>query len=76
MNICTIVTGSITSATKAQKVLSSSAIKSTIVKLDSSTTHRGCAYGIEIDCNQLSNARYILTNSNIKAVYVSKGVLL
>jgi len=73
MNICTIVTGSVTSAMKAQKVLSAVAIQSTVVKIDSSTTHRGCAYGLEINCNQLSNARTVLTNAKIKSTYISGG---
>ena len=73
MNICTIVTGSITSAMKAQKVLTGSAIQSIVVKLDSSTTKHGCTYGLEINCNQLSNARTVLTNSKIRATYIDGG---
>ena len=73
MNICTIVTGSITSAMKAQKALSTAAIPSSIIKLDSSITHRGCAYGLDVNCNQLSNVQSILTNLKIRATYTSGG---
>ena len=73
MNICTIVTGSITSAMKAQKALNASAIQSNVVKLNSKTTQRGCAYGLEINCSQLSNARMVLTNANIRSTYVDSG---
>lgn len=73
MNICTIVTGSITTAMKAQKALAVSAIQSTVVKLDSSTTNKGCAYGLEVNCNQINNARIVLTNAKIKATYLGGG---
>jgi len=73
MNICTIVTGSITSAMKAQKALAASAIQSTVVKLDSSTTRRGCAYGLEVNCNQISNVHTVLTNAKIKGTYTTGG---
>ena len=46
MNKCTAVIGSMTIALKAQKILHSSSIRSTVVKLDSSATHKGCAYGL------------------------------
>lgn len=73
MNICTIVTGSITSAMKAQKALNASAIQSTVVKLDSKITKHGCAYGLEINCAQQSNARLVLTNAKIKSTFINPG---
>lgn len=66
MNDCTAIIGSMTTALKAQKTLIGASIRSTVVKLDSSVTHRGCAYGLAFDCNQYSNIRYILESSNIR----------
>ena len=65
MNKCTAVIGSMTIALKAQKILNSSSIRSTVVKLDSSATQRGCSYGLEFECNQYSNVRYILEKSHV-----------
>ncbi len=65
MNKCTAVIGSMTIALKAQKTLQTSSIRSTVVKLDSSVTQRGCAYGLEFDCDQCSNIQHILEKSHI-----------
>ena len=62
MNKCTAVIGSMTIALKAQKILYSSSIRSTVVKLDSSATQKGCAYGLEFECNQYSNEHFINFN--------------
>lgn len=55
---------SITLAQKAQKLLSSSAIPSEIIKLDSSQGH-GCSFGIEISCSQKNNADRILSGAGV-----------
>lgn len=74
MNKCTAVIGSMTIALKAQKILHASSIRSTVVKLDSSATQRGCAYGLEFDCNQYSNIRYLLEKSHVNVTrYLTGG---
>ncbi len=73
MHNCTAVIGSLTLALKAQKAMASSAIHATVVKLDSSVTNRGCAYGIEYDCNQDSNVRAIMNSSGIKVARFVRG---
>lgn len=70
---CTAVIGSMTAALKAQKVLGAAAIRATVVKLDSTVTNRGCAYGVEYDCNQSSNVRSILNSAGIKVSRYSEG---
>lgn len=74
MSDCTAVIGSMTTALKAQKALLRASIRSTVVKLDSSVTHKGCAYGIEFDCLQASNVKYTLSNAGIKVLrYLTGG---
>lgn len=71
---CTAVVGSLTIAMKAQKALSAAAIPATVVKLDSSVTKRGCAYGLEYSCNQDGNVHAVMNSSGIKvARYVNGG---
>ena len=77
MSDCTAVIGSMTTALKAQKALLRASIRSTVVKLDSSITSKGCAYGIEFDCVQSSNVRYVLDTSGIKVSrYLTGGVYM
>lgn len=66
MSVCTAVIGSMTTALKARKALLRASIRSTVVKLDSSVTRKGCAYGIEFDCIQTSNVKYTLDSAGIK----------
>ncbi len=66
MSDCTAVIGSMTTALKAQKALLRASIRSTVVKLDSSVTRKGCAYGVEFDCVQTSNVQYTLDTAGIK----------
>lgn len=70
---CTAVIGSVTAAMKAQRALASASIQSTVVKLDASVTARGCAHGIEYDCNQSSNVRAILNSAGIRATRYTDG---
>lgn len=74
MNDCTAVIGSMTTALKAQKTLLKASIPSTVVKLDSSVTRRGCAYGLEFDCVQSANVQHTLSTAGIRASrYLSGG---
>ena len=73
MYYCTAVIGSVTAAMKAQKALASAAIRSTVVKLDSSVTNKGCAYGVEYDCKQSSNVRATLNSAGIRVSRYTDG---
>jgi hypothetical protein len=54
-----------TFATKASHALASAAIRSEVVKLDSSYSGHGCAWGVEFSCAQEKNVRMILENARI-----------
>lgn len=74
MNDCTAVIGSMTTSMRAQRALLKASIRSTVVKLDSSVTRRGCAYGLEFDCIQASNVQHVLSTAGIKVPrYLSGG---
>ena len=62
---CTAYIGSTTLAMKAQRALAANAIASTVTKVNSSKTRRGCAYGVSFDCSQQSNVKAILSKENI-----------
>ena len=62
---CTAYIGSTTLAMKAQRALATQAITSSVVKVNSSKTRRGCAYGVSFDCSQQSNVKAILLRENI-----------
>lgn len=73
MKDCTAIVSSMTSALKAQKALILASIRTTVVKLDSSVTRKGCAYGLEFDCVQQSNVRSVLESSGIKVSRYMNG---
>ena len=63
-----------TAALRAKDALTRGAVFSNIVKLDSSMTKRGCAYGLEIPCSSLGNAKSIFQRERIKIrEYVEEG---
>ena len=64
-SLCRAVTGSMTIALKAQKVLSGYAIRVEVVKISSVNSKRGCAYGIEFPCSILGNVKTILSEARI-----------
>lgn len=64
---CLAVIGSMTQALRAQKVLASAAIRTEVVKADSSHTRRGCAYALSYPCVQDGNVRTILLSAGIRA---------
>jgi hypothetical protein len=63
--ICTATFETMTFATKASHALASAAIRSEVVKLDSSYSGHGCAWGVEFSCAQEKNVRMILENGRI-----------
>lgn len=70
---CTASVGSQTLAMKAQKVLAQAAIRADVVKLDSSRSGHGCAWGVEVSCAQMNNVRTILTGARIPVKFTSDG---
>ncbi len=63
---CTAAMTSLTYAMKAQRVLSAAGLNSDIVKLDSSRTRRGCAYGLQFDCDQNDRVRRALRDGGVR----------
>ena len=64
--VCTLVIGSMTQAMTAQSVLAEAAIRASIVKISSSRTHNGCAYGVDLPCTQMGNAKAILGRAGVR----------
>lgn len=62
---CVAYIGTNTLAMKAQSSLNSAAILSGVVKVNSSKTRRGCAYGVKFDCSQKANVKAILARDGI-----------
>ena len=74
MNRCTAAMSSLTHCMRAQRLLLSEGLESTIVKLDSSLTKKGCAYGIEFSCNLKREVRSILSRANLPvSQYIDAG---
>lgn len=64
--MCIASVKSMTYALKAKRALASYYINSEIIKLDSSITKNGCAYGVKFDCINLYSAENALKSQNIK----------
>ncbi len=62
---CTAAMVSLTYAMKAQRILSGAGLHSDIVKLDSSRTRRGCAYGLQFDCSYNDRVRRVLKDGGV-----------
>lgn len=62
---CTAELGTMTQAMKAQRVLAEAAIPNTVYKMEASSSHRGCSYGIRYACSQEKNIRLILSQARI-----------
>ena len=65
--------GSVTYAMKAQKVLGDAAIPSSVIKLDTSSRHRGCTYGIRFSCQQRNNVQAVLQAAHISVKQWNKN---
>ena len=61
---CVAEIGSLTQAMRAQKILASAVIPTTVLKLESSSRH-GCAYGITFSCEQETNVRHVLDSARM-----------
>ena len=62
---CVAVIGSMSQAMRAQSVLATAAIPSDVTKLEASSLHRGCVFGVRYSCAQENNVRAILASSRI-----------
>ena len=62
--VCTAVTGSMTMALKAQRVLSRATIRANTVKV--SRSEKGCIYGVEFDCALLGNVKMLLNSAGVE----------
>lgn len=62
---CFVELGSVTYAMKAQNALSAAAIPSTVMKSESSSSRRGCTYGLRFSCLQENNVRTVLAAARI-----------
>jgi hypothetical protein len=63
---CVAVIGSMTQAMRAQSILASAAIRTNVIKADSSKTGGGCAYALSYSCEQEDNVRSVLFNAGIR----------
>jgi hypothetical protein len=63
--MCIASVKSMTYALKAKRALASFYINSEVVKLDTSMTKNGCAYGVKFDCINLYAAENALKSHNI-----------
>lgn len=66
MNQCIVTFISQTMAVKAQRLLNSFAIPSSIVNVDSKKSPRGCSYGIKISTYNLKNTETLLGKNGIE----------
>ena len=69
---CVAVIGSVTLAMRAQGVLAKAAIRTEVVKADSSVTGVGCAYALMFPCEMSETIKEILKNAGIRARMVRR----
>lgn len=65
-NKCVVSLGSITVATRAQRVLAGAALYSEIVKLGDDSLGKGCTYGLEFGCSSKTGVKAALENAGIR----------
>ncbi len=63
---CVCVIGSMTQAMRAQSVLAAAAIRTEVVRAESSRTGRGCAYALSYPCIWENDAKRILRDAGIR----------
>ena len=73
MKSCTAAIGSLTLAMKAKSALDEVGLYGKIVKLDPTMTRRGCAYGIEYDCENHKSVRSAFNTAKISVSSYIKG---
>lgn len=65
MATCIYITGSVTQAMKAKRILSEHSIVVNTVKIGSDKSKKGCVHGIESNCQNAANIRNILHSAGI-----------
>ena len=65
MRKCIITTKSQTLAKKAERSLSRTGIDSRVTSVDPSLTERGCGWGLELFCSDVSAAEQVLRRDRI-----------
>lgn len=65
MATCIYITGSITQALKAKKLLADNSIAVNTTKITSEKSKKGCVHGIEFNCNYKANIKRILHGASI-----------
>ena len=63
---CIAEIGSMTQAMKAQRVLSETAIPTTVIKSNSARSSKGCTYGVSFACAQTENVQNALARAGVK----------
>ncbi len=63
---CSAALGSVTQAMKAQTILASAAIPSSVIKYDGNNKGKGCIYGLSFSCSQTDNVRTVLASGGIR----------
>ena len=66
MRESTAAVGSVTLAMRAQQALAQAAIPATVVKLEASSSRRGCVYGVQFSCLQEYNVKKVLEVARIQ----------
>lgn len=72
-NYCTAALASLTYAMKAQSVLSAAGLYTDIVKLDPARSKRGCAYGVQFECDSSDKVRQALKSSGVSVSRYIRG---
>ncbi len=70
---CIAVIGSMTQAMQAKSVLTSASVRANVVKVDSSQSGRGCAYGVAYPAAQDDTVRAVLINVGIRPTVIHCG---
>lgn len=65
MKKCTIAISSVNHALRSERLLNENNIYSKVKKLPPEATKKGCAYGIEVNCKDVSKATSLLDRSGI-----------
>jgi hypothetical protein len=72
-NYCTAALASLTYAMKAQGVLSAAGFYTDIVKLDPARSKKGCAYGVQFNCDDSDKVRQVMKTSGISVSRYLRG---
>ena len=62
-NGCSALIGSVTQAMRAQSVLGTAAIPTTVIKSESA---KGCVYGVRFSCSQMKNVSSVFEKEKIR----------